>query len=541
MIHITTIKSGEFSSLSKSQSTRSSVSFLPKEEKSKVKFISQRRGSFTKKGSLTLIGAVLPIQLETFLTIPLDTKFNEFIEVLEIQQIYFFQSITWFSVMSVSHARTLVWSMESSHRLLFECVVKHLSTHNLSRGVLSEFLFKRGEKYPNTTVQFLHYVFCNLEFIFNENSCDDSYTKTGVLLSETQESHWNNFFEIPLQDPNVFVLECAVYLDGDELFKMIMRCVLDFEKHCNKNEPCFEVRRKRIQDLLMAWTDIFRENVPRYSNVMTTKIVQNVELFDPLFVHLIKKRFSVEKASQLCLAKIVQHKRRGVRLENMEDIETQIGKTENYEVNFFGLKPPVVAMQLVLFDQNALRQVKFADFYSKTHLKTLQNYLDVVKVIERMTSNEISTNPSRKIFSFFIKVSYECVTLGDYNIAFFIYSSLIKYSMSKVGGWSEIGRKTKGKWNDLKTLFSIARNSATYRKSFEEHVEPKIPIIALLMGDMVRLNDMDTLNPDGKLNMVKMSKFSNVLGTLLNARQHTYPQLPDEGIQNYLNHYTLFG
>ena len=125
---------------------------------------------------------------------------------------------------------------------------------------------------------------------------------------------------------------------------------------------------------------------------------------------------------------------------------------------FLQMKSIEVAKQLIVFDQKELKNVAFNEFYTTNNFKTLQLYINKVKIIESFAVTEINKNPTKEIFSFFIKVAKHCIDLGDYNIAFFLFTSLTTYSIRNLKGWKDMNRKTQTKWMDLQTIFMLSFN-----------------------------------------------------------------------------------
>ena len=90
---------------------------------------------------------------------------------------------------------------------------------------------------------------------------------------------------------------------------------------------------------------------------------------------------------------------------------------------------------------------------------------------------------------------------------------------------------------DLQTIFMLSFNHKNYYDQFEKHPFPKIPVVGLWLGDMIRLSDMKSYTEKNTLNMIKIEKISNIMNRLLNAREMRFTFLEITAIQEFLNNY----
>ena len=88
---------------------------------------------------------------------------------------------------------------------------------------------------------------------------------------------------------------------------------------------------------------------------------------------------------------------------------------------------------------------------------------------------------------------------------------------------NEIKSETRKKYNELEELYSIASQHLNYRKKYEEQPNPKIPVIAFLIGENIRIETMETfIENTENLNMYKIRKISKIVESLYNAKEISF-------------------
>ncbi|ELP85972.1 hypothetical protein EIN_136160 [Entamoeba invadens IP1] len=148
-------------------------------------------------------------------------------------------------------------------------------------------------------------------------------------------------------------------------------------------------------------------------------------------------------------------------------------------------------------------------------------------MFEVFTTQTIKTKPTKKVVSFFIKVSYKLMVYGNFNISCLMYSAITSLMISEKSvskAFSSCDVKVKRKYYELKELYSITNQSQKYRKQFEEHTQPKMPVIAFLLGDGVHLEEINNhIESSPKmLNTFKLEKVGVLVDSLYNAREIHY-------------------
>ena len=281
---------------------------------------------------------------------------------------------------------------------------------------------------------------------------------------------------------------------NDKQFKLIERY--------NKKGKSIKKISKRFQDAVVSFMLIFKEKIQSFQNELLQSKMLNNTLLEKRFVEQIKKRVELKLFFNTF---------------KTNPNNQPVSMTKEFILK---IKPNVMAKQLIIFDQSSLKNVWFSEFYSDKNLKTLQTYINHVKIVESFALDTMKEYDNKKVFTFFIKTAKECIELGDYNMAFFLYSSILGFSMMKIKSWNDLKHSTKSKWNDLTEIFKLSNNYRNYQDHFEKHNLPKIPIASVWLGDIIRIKKLNT-----------------ILIALLNARDCSFNLTKNNDIQMFLNSY----
>ncbi|ELP85773.1 hypothetical protein EIN_281340 [Entamoeba invadens IP1] len=468
-----------------------------------------RRNSISRvlkrHSSTPRIGAETPISLEKYIMANFETSFDQFFTSIEKDKVHFFLSTNWFLSINKQSARIVVWSMEHTHRLLFQRLVNYIKMTQRSRALILPLLFFEGSVPPPTLRAFLHIVFNNIEFIFCPEDSQASFNFDGSLRSCTIEFHWRSYLESPFLTSNVFILEYFVYINKDNFKDKLNHLAETLDKYKRQNHNIY-FPRKRMQDLLLSWTVIFKEQVPTQLDELLKTKVFTLGIVQEQFVQVLQMRRDT----------IVKSLNMTNLLNTVNEVKTETTLDDLFRLNLITSED--FAKQVILFDHDALKNVSFNEFYTTKNFNTLQKYINNVKVVEKLAIHFLSKMPSKKLIQFFIESASYCHKLGGFNTSYLIYASLSHLMMKRIQ-MSELSSTARLMWTHLETLFSIKQNFKNYFATFELCGYPKIPITAMWMGEVIRFDDLPTFLEKDKLNMTKVRLISNVMSNLFASRE----------------------
>jgi son of sevenless-like protein len=90
----------------------------------------------------------------------------------------------------------------------------------------------------------------------------------------------------------------------------------------------------------------------------------------------------------------------------------------------------------------------------------------------------------------FIKIAEHLMALNNFNSLFAMYCGLGGNPIHRLKKtWAELPAKTVAKWEEIKALFKIDKNSANFREVLRKAVCPAIPYLGLFLGDLTFMED----------------------------------------------------
>ncbi|ELP84343.1 hypothetical protein EIN_277730 [Entamoeba invadens IP1] len=152
----------------------------------------------------------------------------------------------------------------------------------------------------------------------------------------------------------------------------------------------------------------------------------------------------------------------------------------------FEIKPKMFAEQLFALDLWLMKKLTIFDFLSKS--KEFSVYVKQVSCVEFITEAAVKySEKKKKAFEFFMNVAIESLELGEYNVAFMVYSAVTSQIILFCDDWEDVSKSCSEKYKDLEQIFGIS-NVKEYTKHFEQCKRNKVPIVANIIGIIDRCN-----------------------------------------------------
>ncbi|BFU21142.1 hypothetical protein EHI8A_155680 [Entamoeba histolytica HM-1:IMSS-B] len=447
---------------------------------------------------------------------------EELINAAKIAGVRFFCDEKLFDVIEKEYIKNAVWKMEKTHRDLFKVVVTELfQVHR--RSQLYKVLFPSSIKTPLNTRKFLHTLFENVTFIFNNESGEIKFTENGNLISISPFWHWN--FALDLHEVSIsrFIIECISYMTVDDFLNKLIDVCKDLNENMYMPETQRKTRVLRLQSIIVSWINLMKEEIiPNNSVVekLLNSCLFKTDVISENILKNIKKEIQPTSVIDPICFQPQPIKKFNCRLK-IDKIYCGKGIKK---VRIYKVKSDVVAKQIIMFNQRLWNTVHFSEFFYSKNTPTLDNYVNKIQFIEKLTKASLEYDPSSKMLNFYIKVSYHCMILGDFNSSCLIYSvlSIFCSDIRNKKIFNELKSETKKKYRSLENVYSISMQHANYRNAYADHHDPKIPVLALLLGENIRSDMMETYIQSNQLNVLKIRKVSDVVDMLYNAKEISF-------------------
>ncbi|GAB1220094.1 hypothetical protein ENUP19_0047G0153 [Entamoeba nuttalli] len=412
---------------------------------------------------------------------------EELINAAKIAGVRFFCDEKLFDVIEKEYIKNAVWKMEKTHRDLFKVVVTELfQVHR--RSQLYKVLFPSSIKTPLNTRKFLHTLFENVTFIFNNESGEIKFTENGNLISISPFWHWN--FALDLHEVSIsrFIIECISYMTVDDFLNKLIDVCKDLNENMYMPETQRKTRVLRLQSIIVSWVNLMKEEIiPNNSVVekLLNSCLFKTDVISENILKNIKKEIQPTSVTDPICFQPQPIKKFNCRLK-IDKIYCRKGIKK---VRIYKVRSDVVAKQIIMFNQRLWNTVHFSEFFYSKNTPTLDNYVSKIQFIEKLTKASLEYDPSPKMLNFYIK---------------------------------ELKSETKKKYRSLENVYSISMQHANYRNAYADHHDPKIPVLALLLGENIRSDMMETYIQSNQLNVLKIRKVSDVVDMLYNAKEISF-------------------
>ena len=468
---------------------------------------------------------------------------DEYVDACKIGNIFFFADPKVFQITDKEYIKLSIWEMEENYRILFKKIIDSMDDCS-DRSRLCEIMLPQSTiKYPVTFIQYLHELFEWKEYIFNREIGNVKYDETGEIMEMTTECHWNFAIDIQSVSLSQFVIECVPYMKDDEFLSKLIEIIEETDSNFKRSEDQRKMRLLRLQRLTTTWVKLMIENIqsnPQLIEKLFTSIIFSGSLFSQNILKNIRRDIQTKKEDEITQS--LQSPPTIKKFSTVIEVDKEYRKKGSKKTKIYQIKSLVVAQQLILFDQKLWNRVHFNEFFSVKDFKTLDLYTKRIQFVEQWTKQSLAKYSSSKILSFFIKLSYHCKELGDFNVSCLIYTILSTYccDIRNKKVVNDIKSKSKKKFKELEELFSISMQHAKYKMEYTNHNEPKIPVVALLLGENIRSDTLETFSEENTLNMLKIRKIAKVVDTLYNAKEISFVFREINEIQTYFEELVKF-
>ncbi|EMS15240.1 RasGEF domain containing protein [Entamoeba histolytica HM-3:IMSS] len=513
--------------------------------------------------------ALEPIHIKVINQITDCDTYEKLEKVLSTYTIQFFEKTLENKVIC---PRMLIWKLEETHRIVLEVICRLLKNKKDKNEILTSILSESQPHNTKVLQQFVDDIFSN-ESLF-EKEGDPSFNDDGEivtiskeclkellfkpegskkldeLFSYTQQNYFTendliNLLEQKMYEINTNTDSCSSYTNEQISKSLVILCEINsFDSNTliqirkirmSHKKETFSSFRIAINQSTDEGVKITSKRAPkripikRYNSASKIDLCPYTKLTESQILSTEDKK-SPKEVELLSLSKITTESSKDLTISLSNDsYKVEEG---NVNDNILGINPKIFAEQLMVYDINLfgnipLKEIILIDkspfiIYGTSKLTQIENLV-------------IKHSNTRNGIDYFITVAYKCFKLGDFNMAFIIYSCIIRASYKHS---DEFENKKNGKYfNKLAHVFSINQNHRNYREEFNKrNTNERIPVISTWIHDFLSEKEKGFI-VDNLLSVYRMKSYVDCVKGILFIHKITLKLQRIDSIQKYLTEF----
>jgi hypothetical protein len=204
------------------------------------------------------------------------------------------------------------------------------------------------------------------------------------------------------------------------------------------------------------------------------------------------------------------------------------------KVSFMRVHPIEIARQMTLIEAEMFRSIcppelVGGSWKKKNRVELSPNVVRMIDWFNRITAwiqTEVVMTPNLReralVLGRFIQVAEHCKAIGNFNTAMEVLSALNTVCVKRLNKtWRSLTRKEELSFAELEDVFSNVNNYVNYRRLIHDAAsrEGVLPYIGVVLQDLLMIEELPTLLPNGMVNFRKMRRFTGVLRSEILERQ----------------------
>ena len=203
-------------------------------------------------------------------------------------------------------------------------------------------------------------------------------------------------------------------------------------------------------------------------------------------------------------------------------------------LTFLDISPIEVARQLTLIDFEIFQKIENKEYIKKAWTRednekapNIVAWIDRFNLTSFWAATEIimQQTPKARVKSIenFIMVMDEFLTLNNFNGVMEIFTALNMGCIQRLKNtWKSVSPKQINKLKDIEELMSTGQNFSRYRKALSLVSTPVLPFQAVCLSDLVFIEETPDMSENGMINFHKMGLLAKVILSLHQYQAVTY-------------------
>ncbi|ELP94616.1 hypothetical protein EIN_498060 [Entamoeba invadens IP1] len=441
-----------------------------------------------------------------------------------------------------------IWRMSSNRRVLIKAASKIYSHLQNTTGTISLHLFKvllnnEGELGIPEMIGLNLLLQCLDMYekeIFEPNAHDPFFKDDNVEMQSVVGGRKETLVQI-LFDPffenkaylRQFVHTIPYIMTEQFFFEKVVEEFNAIVKEQMMNDDKVAQRQRRFETTVLTWIEQSGKLVAQIEPDVITKLKQS----EILTSKRLSGSFRLALTEQLNLlqlstrkVKVSLYTNNSFTQEHPSDL-----KLDSEIEELLSEKVSVLAEQLVLFDYKSFVQIKAYEAYLDCGNHSMQNYITKTKRIENMFLVLLQQNKTK--IGQVIKIAKMCFELKGFNIAYILFSVLVKISIESPTLFAKTEKSKLSKFKALEDHFQISKNFANYRKILEKAHLPKVPVVSIWIHDIISINQMPLTfeGTDDIFNFQQLQVISAIVKEINEVQTVAFTIAPNKEIQNKLD------
>ncbi|ELP94200.1 hypothetical protein EIN_186270 [Entamoeba invadens IP1] len=459
--------------------------------------------------------------------VQLTTEKFEFGEILSLFEEMKYILIEDENEVFTNNFRRVVWRMDDEKRLVLEAIVKKMIEFKEPAKRLMFLVFDRTHTLLPKCEEFANYIMTKCKDVFAIEG-DPVYSIYDGTVAVSKDEFYNMLFDPYASESLIktFVYTQPLFCTLEEAIQSILKNHNLIENLKKSMEVPLNFTRlvvSRAEKVIIPFVSTHSGELPLTlknqlktleSDIYSTEFVKEIEVL------LGGAESSSLGKSVLCvIKKKVEDKQNMVvsRLDQKGTIKI-LSQCEEYS-KLVDYNYKTLAEQLVVYDYELFKKVGYKDFLEGCESPTFKRYLDRLNKLEEFFVSKMMT---KEDFAYFINVCDKCLEIRDFNMAYLLFTSIVKQSLSVQTEFEKISKNKKAKYEKIYELFSIHKNMANYRNALKLVEETShLPIVAIFLKDFVVLNELKTI-VNTKLNYLKLKNFAVAIDRMYIAKRRNF-------------------
>ncbi|KAL7720161.1 Ras-GEF domain-containing protein [Entamoeba marina] len=481
---------------------------------------------------------------------------DRLIKILKTTNVFFIENV---QELHVSDPRLVIWRMEQTHRIVFKKLCELTKFSQKSIDFINT-LLTQTESNDECCEQFFLTVLLEFDTIFQDEG-NPHFDNEGKIISSTTDMLFSVMFDM-FDNENILdlLVHTSKYFMSNLDFINQLQLKQQYLENLPKESTSYQSIRTTLEHALMGYiTFIYPLSTECKEKI---KEIISTELFTEEYKRAVIVAIGIEN-EQNCLSKSQNirlklsslsliEERRSISFFNLNLTSPPIltppdfvNKNNKHEkkrsfngysekskkrlsddilfmlsekittYSFVTLPTELISGQLVRYDAQMISQIPLNQIYLIEKSSQMKKYIDNLSRFEKFVLDLLV---DKATFQLFIKVAWNCVELGDFNIAFLLFSCVSQRSMKHPSIINNM-KKTKNIFEKLETLFSISKNHQNYRNAFQfESPLKRIPIISIWIHDMISQVEGDIIN-EGFVDVARLRKIDKFIKQLTDSQK----------------------
>lgn len=203
-----------------------------------------------------------------------------------------------------------------------------------------------------------------------------------------------------------------------------------------------------------------------------------------------------------------------------------------------------LAQQMTLYDQAQLQEIPRDEFLSRNYSipdqsPCMQTLTATFNLRTQWILSELITAEStdaKYILTNYIMLAEKLFLFGNMHGFLSIIMGLSQGFASRLIAWKILSNSTRARWEKLSEICNPDKNFRNLRAAFELLAKPKISSPSLFIKDLTMLDEgaKNWIEENEKINLDKFNIFSDIIYSVCDSVQTSYPFTPIPVIQDYL-------